>query len=141
MQYCIRKIKKTDMKKIVDLLQEVSNYEPKLELYDIIWQKFNDQKNIYAVVVELNKTIVGYGYLSYSMNLRGGRIAYVEDIVCARSFKRKGIGKAIMKELGDYAKRKKCYKLVLQCKEENKNFYDKCGYKSNGFCMQKLIIE
>ena len=44
MQYCIRKIEKTDMKKILDLLQEVSNYEPKLELHDIIWQKFKDQK-------------------------------------------------------------------------------------------------
>ena len=45
-----------------------------------------------------------------------------------------------MKELYDYAKKKGCYKLVLQCKEvENKNFYEKCGYQINGICMQKII--
>ena len=50
------------------------------------------------------------------MNLRGGKIAYIEDIVVLRV--NKGIGKAIMKELYDYAKKKGCYKLVLQCKKE-----------------------
>jgi glucosamine-phosphate N-acetyltransferase len=139
MQYITRKLKKTDMKIVVDLLQQISNFKPKVEIYDSIWKKFISQKYSYALVIEINNAIVGYGCLSYSMNLRGGKIAYVEDIVCDKSFKRKGIGKAIMQKLYDYAKKKNCYKLVLQCKEENKKFYEKCGYKENGFCMQKLI--
>ena len=44
-----------------------------------------------------------------------------------------------MKELYDYAKKKGCYKLVLQCKKENIKFYEKCGYQINGICMQKII--
>ncbi|MBL42088.1 MAG: hypothetical protein CMM49_05460 [Rhodospirillaceae bacterium] len=139
MKYIIRKIKKSDMNIVVSLLQQVSNFDPKIEFYDSIWKNFKAQKNYYAVVVETNISIVGYGCLSYSMNLRGGKIAYIEDIVCAQSFKRKGIGKAIMKELYDYAKKKGCYKLVLQCKKENKKFYEKCGYQINGICMQKII--
>ena len=139
MQYIARKLKKTDMKIVVDLLQQISNFKPRVELYDSIWKSFISQKYSYALVIEINDAIVGYGCLSYSMNLRGGKIAYVEDIVCAKSLKKKGVGKAIMQELYDYAKKKDCYKLVLQCNEENKKFYKKCGYIENGFCMQKLI--
>ena len=42
-----------------------------------------------------------------------------------------------MKELYDYAKKKGCYKLVLQCKKENKNFMKNVGIKLTVFACRK----
>ena len=139
MEYLIRELKKTDLNTVINLLQQISKYEPLLQDYSRIWKEFDSKKNIYAVVAELNCDIIGYGCLSYSVNIRGGKIAYIEDIICNQNYRKKGLGRAIVKELGNYAKKKGCYKVVLQCKEENKKFYEKSGYKINGFCMQKFL--
>ena len=50
------------------------------------------------------KTIVGYGCIFVNQTVRGGKIAYIEDIICDNSYRKKGIGKSIMKQLFNFAK-------------------------------------
>ena len=59
------------------------------------------------------KKIIGYGCIFVNQTVRGGKIAYIEDIICDNSYRKKGIGKSIMKQLFNFAKDNKCYKIVL----------------------------
>ena len=39
------------------------------------------------------------------------------------------------------AKRKGCYKVILNCKEDNVRFYEKCGLKRHGIEMKRYLEE
>ena len=87
------------------------------------------------------KKIIGYGFICVNQTVRGGKIAYIEDIICDNSYRKKGIGKSIMKQLFSFAKDNKCYKIVLQCNKNNISFYKKCGYELHNYNMQITIPE
>lgn len=137
--FFIRKIKKTDMSFVIELLQTISTYEPSKNDYTKIWNKFKSQKNIFAIVATLNNKIVGYGSLVIETKIRGGCMGHIEDIVSHKDFRKSGIGKAIVNELFIIAKKKGCYKVALQTQKKNIPFYRKCNYKINAITMQRII--
>jgi GNAT superfamily N-acetyltransferase len=63
---------------------------------------------------------------------RGGRpFAVVENVICAPSHRRRGIGTALMKHAQSHARSKGCYKISLQSgagREINRSFYEACGF-------------
>jgi glucosamine-phosphate N-acetyltransferase len=134
----VRKIKKVDISFVIELLQSISNYKPSKKDYSKIWNKFNNQKNVHALVALINNKIVGYGSVVIETKIRGGKMGHIEDIVSHKKFRNIGIGKNIVNELFILAKKKGCYKISLQCKKHNTSFYKKCGYKINGITMQRI---
>ena len=46
-----------------------------------------------------------------------------------------------MKQLFNFAKNNKCYKIVLQCTKDKTSFYKKCGYELYNYNMQITIPE
>ena len=87
----------------------------------------------------LDKKIVGYGLILIATNIRGGKIGHIEDIVSHSNYKNKSIGRIIVNSLFDIAKEEGCYKVVLQCKEHNVVFYEKCNYEQSGVAMQRFV--
>ena len=135
----IEKIKKKHFQSVIKLVSQLSEFEPKTKQLEKIWSDFSKQKNCISLIVLKNDKVVGYGYISINMTIRGGRIGYIEDIICDKDYRKKGIGKALINELLYFAKKKNCYKVVLQCNKININFYKNCGFYINGSCMQKII--
>ena len=68
-----------------------------------------------------------------------GSVGHIEDIVVNKNHRKKGLGKMIINKLTEYAKEQKCYKVILDCAEENVKFYEKCGYKNKGISMGKYF--
>ncbi|MDB9862005.1 GNAT family N-acetyltransferase [Litorivicinus sp.] len=134
----IRQTVKADMIEIVGLLQGISDYKPNKILFDKIWENFNDQKNVYSVVAQIDNLIVGYGAIVVEIKIRGGKMGHIEDIVSHSEFRKKGVGKAIVNALFEIAKENDCYKVALQCKEHNVSFYNKCNYELSGLAMQRF---
>jgi glucosamine-phosphate N-acetyltransferase len=134
----IREIQKTDMSFVIELLQSISKYKPSKSEYTKIWNKFKNQKNIYALVAITNNKIVGYGSIVIETKIRGGKMGHIEDIVSHKDFRKSGVGRAIVDKLFVFAKKKGCYKVALQCKKQNILFYKKCNYKVNAITMQRL---
>ena len=123
--HIIRKINKSDMLEVIELLQSMSEFKPSKEECSEIWVKFDNQPNVYALVAVQNDKIIGYGSILIETKIRGGRMGHIEDIVSHKDFRKKGIGKAIVDGLFEIAKKKKCYNVSLQCKEHNIPFYEK----------------
>ena len=68
--------------------------------------------------------------------IRGGQnVGHIEDIVVKNNFRGKGISKAILDMLKSIAREKNCYKIILDCSESLKTFYNKCEFEEKGVQM------
>lgn len=57
-----------------------------------------------------------------------GSVAHIEDVCINPEYRGKGYGKKIIQLLVDISKVNNCYKVILDCNDENKSFYEKCGF-------------
>jgi glucosamine-phosphate N-acetyltransferase len=60
-----------------------------------------------------------------------GSVGHIEDVVVREGYRGKNLGACIIKALHEIAKALGCYKVMLDCKESNIEFYMKFGYKQN----------
>jgi glucosamine-phosphate N-acetyltransferase len=132
----IRAIVQSDMDEVIELLQSISEFKPSKSDFLPMWNSFCEQANVHSLVAVMNSQIVGYGSIVIEKKIRGGKMGHIEDIVSHSMFQKKGIGKAVVDALFNVAKANDCYKIVLQCKEHNIKFYEKCGYEVSGVAMQ-----
>ena len=54
---------------------------------------------------------------------------HIEDVVVDQSIRGTGIGKRLIKLLIDNAKESDCYKVILDCDDQNIRFYESCGMR------------
>lgn len=135
----IRALAQSDMDAVIELLQSISEFTPSKSEYFLIWNSFCQQTNVHSLVAVIDTQIVGYGSIVIEKKIRGGKLGHIEDIVTHSLYRKKGIGKAIIDALFDFAKLNGCYKVALQCKEHNVEFYEKCGYEVSGQAMQIFV--
>lgn len=57
-----------------------------------------------------------------------GKVAHIEDVIVDNTCRGKGLGKMLVQTCIDYAKIHYCYKIILNCSDENIPFYEKCGF-------------
>lgn len=123
----IREINESDYNKgFLNLFQQLNNTEIKMsfEKFKNKLLKMNSSK---IIVVEFNNFIIATGKV-YIEEKFYNNVAHIEDIIVHKNFRKIGLGKKIVKKLIDYAHEQKCYKVILNCKEEIVKFY-----KSNNF--------
>jgi len=70
---------------------------------------------------------------------RCGKVGHVEDVVVDETCRGCGIGRRVMEELMRWAESQGCYKVILDCAEENAGFYEKCGMKRKEIQMVKYF--
>jgi glucosamine-phosphate N-acetyltransferase len=135
----IREVKRSDLAAVTNLLQGLSAFNPKELEQEKNWLGFISQANLLAIVAEIDEIVVGYGVLLIEKKIRGGKAGHIEDIVIHPDFRGIGIGRAITDFLAGRAVDLGCYKLVLQCSEENRGFYELIGYRQIHIAMQKFL--
>ncbi len=138
-QPTIRKLEKEDFQKgflnSLDTLREASNIskEKALEIFNLI----QSNPNHIIVVAEINDRIVGSTTLLIEPKFihQGGFVGHIEDVVVSKEFQGNQIGEKIVKYTLELAKKHNCYKTILNCSDEVKQFYEKIGFKyhSNEF--------
>jgi len=57
-----------------------------------------------------------------------GKVAHIEDVIVDNECRGKGLGKLLVQKCIDYARTHNCYKIILNCSDENIPFYEKCGF-------------
>jgi glucosamine-phosphate N-acetyltransferase len=77
---------------------------------------------------EQDYLVVGYGKVIVDRKREGRPAGLIEDIWVHENYRKTGIGKNIMENLIELAKKRDCYKVVLICAEHNIGFYEKCGF-------------
>ena len=134
----IREIEENDLEKgfleSLDFLRKASNID-KNKAKEILKKIKQTPNHIIHVAVADNK-IVGSTTLFIEQKFihDGGLAGHIEDVVVRKDYEGKGIGIKLVMSMLERAKEKNCYKTILDCKDDVKQFYERIGFKreSNG---------
>ena len=134
----IREIEENDLEKgfleTLDFLRKASDID-KNKAKEILEKIKQNPDHIIHVAVDDNK-IVGSTTLLVEQKFihDGGLVGHIEDVVVRKDYEGKGIGIKLVMSMLECAKEKNCYKTILDCKDDVKQFYERIGFKheSNG---------
>jgi glucosamine-phosphate N-acetyltransferase len=134
----IREIEEDDLKngflETLDFLRNTSDLD-KNKANEILKKIKQNLNHIIYVAID-NKKIVGSTTLLIEQKFihDGGLVGHIEDVVVRKDYEGKGIGIKLVTSLLERAKEKNCYKTILDCKDDVKQFYERIGFKheSNG---------
>jgi glucosamine-phosphate N-acetyltransferase len=81
--------------------------------------------------------IIGTGTIIYEPKIiHGGKyVGHIEDIVVSEKHRNLGIARSILTELKKFAYKRDCYKVILDCSEENRILYEKNDFLYKGVQM------
>jgi glucosamine-phosphate N-acetyltransferase len=133
--YIIRLLDKNDYDKyyiLINNFQETSfSKEDFCNMLDRI------EKNIEIWIIEYNNELVATGTILYEYKFihNISLYAHIEDICVSSRFRGGGYGLILMDHLVKRSREQKCYKIILDCKENLEYFYNKSGFKKNGLQM------
>ena len=97
------------------------------------WQQLQyiqSQNGYIYVLVDIEKDkIVGSITLliEYKLIRNCGKVGHIEDVVVDKNYRGKGLGKKLIEHAKFEAKDRGCYKIILDCSDDNSEFYAKCG--------------
>ena len=134
----IREIEEDDLKngflETLDFLRNTGDLD-KNKANEILKKIKQNPDHIIHVAID-NKKIVGSTTLLIEQKFihDGGPVGHIEDVVVRKDCEEKGIGIKLVTSLLERAKEKNCYKTILDCKDDVKQFYERIGFKreSNG---------
>ena len=134
----IREIEEDDLKngflETLDFLRNTGDLD-KNKANEILKKIKQNPNHIIYVAID-NKKIVGSTTLLIEQKFihDGGLVGHIEDVVVRKDCEGKGIGIKLVTSLLERAKEKNCYKTILDCKDDVKQFYERIGFKreSNG---------
>ena len=134
----IREIEEDDLEngflETLDFLRNASDLD-KNKANEILKKIKQNTNHIIYVAID-NKKIVGSTTLLIEQKFihDGGLVGHIEDVVVRKDYEGKGIGIKLVTSMLERAKEKNCYKTILDCKDDVKQFYERIGFKreSNG---------
>jgi glucosamine-phosphate N-acetyltransferase len=136
----VRQIKEKDLfngfLESLDSLRKASSLSPKKA--KAIFKTISSDKNYKIYVAELDSKIVGAATIIIEQKFinEGGKVGHIEDVAVRKKYQGKGVGQEVVKALVAYAKKKGCYKTILDCSDELIPFYEKIGFKRHSNSMR-----
>jgi L-amino acid N-acyltransferase YncA len=136
----IRKAKKEDCKRILELVKELAVYEraPKevtVTLEHFEQSGFGSRPVWWAFVSEVNGKVEGFALYYVRFSTWKGQRMYLEDFYVTEEMRGKGLGKLLFDKLIEEGKKKKFHGIQWQVLEWNEpaiNFYKKYNAAFDG---------
>lgn len=130
----IRLLKEQDLNHgFIECLEELGKCQTKLnEMHLIFKQRRKSGIKTFVVVEKESGKVIGTGSLILEPKFRyKEKCGHIEDVCVVSSYQGKGIGLKLLNHIINYAKNKKCYKLILSSNNHNLGFYSKLGFLSH----------
>ena len=120
----------------LDFLRNASGID-KNKAREILKDIKQNPNHIIYVAID-NKKIVGSTTLLIEQKFihDGGLVGHIEDVVVRKDYEGKGIGIKLVISMLECAKEKNCYKTILDCKDDVKQFYERIGFKRESYGMR-----
>lgn len=95
------------------------------------YKELNNNPCIQIWVMVDDNTIIASGTIILEPKFihNCGKVGHIEDVVVHKDKHGLGVGKKLIDELVNIAKNTNCYKVILNCSENNVGFYEKSGFK------------
>jgi glucosamine-phosphate N-acetyltransferase len=125
----VRKINTQDFS-IIYLLEQFK--KDSLNISQKQFEKFISQldKHHNIFVIEEQQKIICCGSIFIENKLLHnlGKVGHIEDVITDSQYRGQGLGKKIIESLVNYGRQQGCYKVILNCTNNNILFYEKCGF-------------
>lgn len=136
MKYLIRDCQTEDISTVVDLCQKLAEYER--ASFNSVGKEdklqkalFGERPKLFCLVVEVNRTIVGYASYTFDFSTwDAATFMYLDCLYLEKDVRGFGIGEALIKKLKHIAKDKNCINIQWQTPEFNERaikFYRRIG--------------
>ena len=124
---------------LLSQLTEVNKNNISFEKFSNFIDKLGENHKI--IIIINNNNIIATGTLLIENKIIHSisKVGHIEDIVVDSNSKGLGIGKQIVNYLTNLAKENNCYKVILNCNDNNIGFYQKCGYQKKETQMVKYF--
>lgn len=143
MNFVYRTIQHSDIENVIELLQEISDYRPEYKIYELIRNEIISSSSFIGLVAVYESgsrsEIVGFGSLCMVRRMRGGRVGYIEDVIVSKKYRGMTVGAHMVLSLINLANSEGCFKITLECRENNVGFYNKIGFVSTGHSMSMML--
>lgn len=135
-----RNIFPRDYEKYLGLLSQLTKTgDISKKMFEKRLSEVNKNPNLHLFVMEDDETkdLVASGtlYVEPKFIHSCSKMGHIEDIVVNKKYRGKRYGYHIIRFLVEIAKKEKCYKVSLVCKNKNIPFYEKCGFTQSEFEM------
>ena len=122
----------------------LSNLSIVSEISTTDFQKYIDDiynNGIIFVSVINNTNIIATGtiFLEQKIIRNGKKVGHIEDIVVNPEYRGLGLSTIIINKLTMYGFDNNCYKVILDCEEDIKKVYEKCGFKQKSIQMANYL--
>ena len=129
-----RELMENEIFELLDLYEQLEQNEVKINEIEAkkIWKIIKSQ-NIKYFIAKNNGKIISSCYICIIPNFtrNGKSIGFIENVITDKEYRRKGIGKKVINNAIEYAKRQNCYKIILQSgikRNEAHKFYESIGF-------------
>ncbi len=136
-KFIIRRATKEDIGLVRDLVMELAIFERAPQevtstLADYLQEGFSDNPLFTANLIFLNDELAGFSLWYYRFSTWKGRRFYLEDLYIKEAYRGKGLGRKLIDEAIEEAKRMKCTGMMWQVLDWNQpaiDFYNSLGVK------------
>ena len=131
-----------DLANVFTRNKEEYGLEQQNVLRKTIMANCNSVCKIYLCCEKESNKLVGMIKLLLEPKLhnRGSYVGHIEDVAVVNEYRKRGIGKFMVKEIMDICEKAGCYKVVLCCNEPLIGFYEDCGFKKKGFELSSYFV-
>lgn len=137
----IRELKKIDYYLgYFELLTQLSKIKKcSLEVFLFYLDNIKKNNNHKIFVMKDNNKIIGNITVILEQKFIRGckKVGHIEDVVVHKDYRGKGLARKLLIFAENYCKKNNCYKIILDCSEEYKNFYEKNGFTKKNIQMEK----
>ena len=126
----IKSLDKSHSSDVVNILIDSFSKNYDKEINESIF--YSDEVD--GIVAMEQGNILGYASIHYIKKITR-KSGIIEDVVVKENQRGKGIGKLLVKNLIEKAKKNNCDKIILSSSEKNLKFYEKLGFQKNEFEM------
>ena len=126
----IESLDKSHSKDVVKILIDSfsKNYDKKIN------ESIFSSDEVDGIVALEKGSVLGYASIHYIKKITR-KSGIIEDVVVKENQRGKGIGKLLVNNLIEKAKKNNCDKIILSSSEKNLKFYQKLGFQKNEFEM------
>lgn len=144
MKISIRNLEHDDFfKGYLTLLSQLSVLEPNKIIKRDFDNFVNNLNTLHQVIVanDIEGEIIGSMTVIFEQKVihNFGKVCHIEDVVVDKNTRGYGIGKHLIEHAINIATKNGCYKVILDCSEENIPFYNKCNFEKRGAYMYHKI--
>ena len=141
MNYIIRQLTKDDYIEYIGLINKFRpiGIDITLEKYEEIYNEIF--KNSIIFIIEYNNKLIATAKLIIEQKFihKLAKYGYIEDVIVDENYRKKNIGKNIIKYIVDYCKTNNFFKITLSCNKSLINFYEKNNFEVYDIHMSQLL--